>query len=50
MVELIAERPGITVSELSSELGVAPPPLYRVVRKLLADSIVIKEGTSLRLR
>lgn len=49
ILELIGERPGITVSELSQDIGVAPPPLYRVVRKLQAEGVVKKEGTALRL-
>jgi hypothetical protein len=46
---LIERRPGITVPEISRELGVDPPPLYRVVRKLVAEGIVKKEGKSLQL-
>jgi hypothetical protein len=49
VLELIATRPGITVPEISRELGVDPPPLYRVVRKLLADGVVNKEGKSLQM-
>jgi transposase-like protein len=49
VLTLIRERPGITVSEISKEMGVAAPPLYRVVRKLQSDGLVTKEGTSLRL-
>jgi hypothetical protein len=48
ILELVSERPGITVSEISKELGVDPPPLYRVVRKLQAEGIVKKEGAALR--
>jgi DNA invertase Pin-like site-specific DNA recombinase len=48
IVELVSDRPGITVSEISKELGVDPPPLYRVVRKLQADGVIKKEGTALR--
>jgi hypothetical protein len=46
---LIERRPGITVPEISRELGVDPPPLYRVVRKLVAEGTVKKEGKSLQL-
>ena len=49
ILELIRSRPGITVPEISRELGVEPPPLYRVVRKLSADGVVKKEGKSLEL-
>jgi len=48
MLSLIEERPGITVRELSRELGVDAPPLYRVVRKLQAEGVVKKEGQALR--
>ena len=46
---LIESRPGITVPDMAKEIGVAPPPLYRVVRKLLQEGVVVKEGKSLRL-
>jgi hypothetical protein len=46
---LIEKRPGISVPEISKEMGVDPPPLYRVVRKLQADGVVKKDGKGLRL-
>lgn len=49
VLELIQQRPGISVPDISKELGVDPPPLYRVVRKLQADGVIKKEGTALRL-
>jgi DNA-binding MarR family transcriptional regulator len=49
VLELIEQRPGITVSEISTELGVDPPPLYRVVRKLQSDGLIDKDGPALRL-
>jgi hypothetical protein len=49
MLELIRERPGITVPELSVALETDAPSLYRVVRKLLSDGTVAKDGKSLRL-
>jgi DNA-binding IclR family transcriptional regulator len=49
VLELIASRPGITVPEISRELDVDPPSLYRVTRKLLAEGTVSKEGKGLRL-
>jgi ribosomal protein S25 len=49
ILELIGEQPGITVSEISKDIGVDPPPLYRVVRKLQAEGVVKKEGAALRL-
>jgi DNA invertase Pin-like site-specific DNA recombinase len=48
VIELVEGRPGITVTEISRELGVEPPPVYRVVRKLQADGVVKKEGKGLR--
>jgi DNA-binding Lrp family transcriptional regulator len=37
------------VREISSDIGVDPPPIYRVVRKLQADGLIKKEGTALTL-
>jgi hypothetical protein len=48
MLELIRERPGITVPELSEALEVDAPSLYRVVRKLQSDGTISKDGKSLR--
>jgi hypothetical protein len=49
ILDLIRTRPGITVPDLSVVLGIDPPPLYRVVRKLQADGVVTKSGKELRL-
>jgi hypothetical protein len=49
VISLIRENPGITVPEIGRELGVEPPPLYRVVRKLQADGVVKKNGMALQL-
>lgn len=49
VLELIEQQPGITVPEISSDIGVDPPPIYRVVRKLQADGLIKKEGKALRL-
>jgi hypothetical protein len=49
VVDLIRARPGITVPDVSQELGLEPPPVYRVVRKLQAAGVIVKEGKSLRL-
>jgi len=49
VLELIQQRPGISVPEISAEIGVTPPPIYRVVRKLLADGAVKKDGKALQL-
>jgi predicted HTH transcriptional regulator len=48
VIELVQQHPGISVPEISGELGVDAPPLYRVVRKLVADGVVKKEGKGLR--
>ena len=48
IIGLVEQRPGITVPEISRELGVDPPPVYRVVRKLEADGVVRKDGRGLR--
>ena len=45
VIELIRARPGITVPDVSQEHGLEPPPVYRVIRKLQASGIVIKEGS-----
>jgi hypothetical protein len=49
VLELVKERPGITVPEIAGEIGVDPPPIYRVIRKLQAEGVVKKEGKSLAL-
>jgi outer membrane biosynthesis protein TonB len=46
MLDLIRERPGITVPELSEALEVDAPSLYRVVRKLQSDGTIAKDGKS----
>jgi transposase-like protein len=48
VLELIEQRPGITVPEIAKDVGVDPPPLYRVVRKLQEEGVIVKEGKSLR--
>jgi chromosome segregation and condensation protein ScpB len=47
VLALISDRPGITVSEMSREMGVDAPQLYRVVRKLQADGLIKKQGMNL---
>jgi outer membrane biosynthesis protein TonB len=49
MLDLIRERSGITVPELSEALEVDAPSLYRVVRKLQSEGTIAKDGKSLRL-
>jgi hypothetical protein len=48
MLDLIRQRPGITVPELSDALEVDAPSLYRVVRKLQSDGTISKDGKRLR--
>jgi len=48
VLALVGQRPGITVPDLSRELGVDAPSLYRVVRKLVSDGVIVKEGKQLR--
>lgn len=49
VLQLVRERPGITVTDISRELSVEPPPLYRVVRKLQEQGLIKKEGKQLEL-
>jgi hypothetical protein len=49
VIELIGARPGVTVPEISRKLGIDPPPVYRVIRKLQSDGVVVKTGTRLTL-
>lgn len=49
VLTLIEQRPGITVSEISRELGVDPPPIYRVVRRLRTDGLIDKAGKNLHI-
>jgi hypothetical protein len=47
VLAMIAGKPGITVAEISKEMQVDAPQLYRVVRKLQSEKRIKKEGTSL---
>jgi Winged helix-turn-helix DNA-binding len=47
VLALIAARPGITVREMSEEMGVDAPQIYRVVRKLQSEGRIKKEGARL---
>jgi hypothetical protein len=49
VLSLIKQQPGISVPEIAKDIGVEPPPLYRVVRKLQEEGVIVKEGKSLRL-
>lgn len=46
---LVAANPGITVTRLGQELGVDPTGLYRVVRGLAAEGVIVKDGVSLTI-
>jgi DNA-binding NtrC family response regulator len=48
VLELVKQRPGITVREVGQQLGVDPTSLYRVVRKLEQESKVKKQGPELQ--
>jgi hypothetical protein len=47
VLAMIAGKPGITVAEISKEMQVDAPQLYRVVRKLQSEKRIKKEGTNL---
>jgi Winged helix-turn-helix DNA-binding len=48
VLELVNERPGITVREVGQQLRVDPTSLYRVVRKLEQEGRVKKQGRELQ--
>jgi len=47
MLVMVKVRPGITVREIGTELGVDPTSLYRIVHRLEADGAVQKRGREL---
>ncbi len=47
LLRLVAQSPGITVTQAGRELGVDPTGLYRPVRKLVADGKLAKQGAAL---
>jgi transcriptional regulator with GAF, ATPase, and Fis domain len=47
LLELVRNRPGISVREAATELGVDPTGLYRVVRRLENSGEVRKNGRQL---
>ena len=49
ILALIAERPGIKASEIGVEIGVGSAQINRVVRRLLAEGLVEKEGPKISL-
>ena len=48
VLRLVRERPGITVADLASELGVDATGLYGVVRRLQSKGQIRKDGTRLQ--
>ena len=48
VLALIEQNPGISVPEIAKDIGVDPPPLYRVVRKLQSEGVIVKDGKELR--
>ena len=47
LLEMVKARPGITVREVGSELGVDPTSLYRIVHRLEKDGALQKRGREL---
>jgi hypothetical protein len=47
LLEMVKARPGITVREVGSELGVDPTSLYRIVHRLEQDGALRKRGREL---
>jgi transposase len=48
LLSMVKARPGITVREVGSELGVDPTSLYRIVHRLEKDGELQKRGRELR--
>jgi CRP-like cAMP-binding protein len=48
LLSMVKARPGITVREVGSELGVDPTSLYRIVHRLEKDGVLQKNGRELR--
>jgi transposase len=49
LLEVVKARPGITVREVGTELGVDPTSLYRIVHRLERDGALQKRGRELLL-
>ena len=47
LLELVRERPGVTVAEAGKTMGVDPTALYRVVRRLEQSGAMHKNGRRL---
>ncbi len=50
LLDMVKARPGITVREVGSELGVDPTSLYRIVHRLERDGALEKRGRELMPR
>jgi len=50
LLDMVNARPGITVREAGSELGVDPTSLYRIVHRLEQDGALQKRGRELMPR
>jgi hypothetical protein len=48
LLSMVKARPGITVREVGSELGVDPTSLYRIVHRLEQEGALQKSGRELR--
>jgi transposase len=48
LLAMVKARPGITVREIGTELGVDPTSLYRIVHRLEQDGALQKRGRELR--
>jgi hypothetical protein len=44
-LNLVSEKPGITIPEIATSMGIEPNYLYRVLPKLAAEGQVRKDGT-----
>jgi hypothetical protein len=49
VLQLVTDRPGITVPEIGKALKVDPTGLYRYAKQLEADGVITKSGTKLQL-
>jgi CRP-like cAMP-binding protein len=47
LLAMVKERPGITVRDVGTELGVDPTSLYRIVHRLEQDGALQKRGREL---
>lgn len=50
VLAIVQATPGVTVAEVAKQLDVAPSSLYRVVRKLTRERVLVKRGLALHPR